>query len=87
LFGVPRLHHASDAAGNHFGLNGETPETMLSGETDNISEFAEHRWCNWIKKFRDTTIPHTQETSLFHKLMLGAKHGHWSSHDGQDVGT
>jgi hypothetical protein len=46
----------SNTAGNHFGLNGETPERMLSGETANISEFAEHGWHNWIK-FRDTAVP------------------------------
>ena len=31
----------SHTAGTSFGLNGETPETMLTGETADISEFAE----------------------------------------------
>ena len=31
----------SHTAGTIFGLNGETPQTMLSGETANILEFAE----------------------------------------------
>ena len=34
----------SHTAGNSFGLNGETPETMLTGETADISEFAEFGW-------------------------------------------
>jgi hypothetical protein len=42
----------SRTAGTNFGLNGETPETMLSGETADISEFAEFGWYDWIK-FRD----------------------------------
>jgi hypothetical protein len=52
-------------AGNHFRLNGETPETMLSGETANISEFANCGWYDWIK-FRDTAIPCPED-----KLVLG----------------
>jgi hypothetical protein len=32
------------AAGNYFGLSGETLQTMLSGETADIMEFAE---CGW----------------------------------------
>ena len=32
----------SNTAGIHFGLNGETPETMLSGEIAGISKFAEY---------------------------------------------
>ena len=47
----------SRTAGNHFGLNGETPETMLSGETPDLSEFAERGWCDWIK-FRATNVLH-----------------------------
>jgi hypothetical protein len=38
---------------------------MLSGETGDISEFAEHRWYDWIK-CRDTNIPHPED-----KLVLG----------------
>jgi hypothetical protein len=60
-----QAHILSHTAGNQFGLNGETPETMLSGETANISEFAEFDWYNWIK-FRDTKVPYPQD-----KLVLG----------------
>jgi hypothetical protein len=60
-----QAHILSHTAGNQFGLNGETPETMLSGETADILEFAEFRWCDWIK-FRDTKVPCAQD-----KLVLG----------------
>ena len=60
-----QAHILSHTAGNQFGLNGETPETMLSGETADISEFAEFGWYDWIK-FRDTKVPYPQD-----KLVLG----------------
>ena len=34
----------------------EVPETLISGETSDISTFAEHAWYEWIM-FRDTSIP------------------------------
>ncbi len=55
----------SHTAGNNFELKGETPETMLSGETADISEFAEYGWYDWIK-FRDTNVPYPGD-----KLVLG----------------
>ena len=55
----------SNTAANHFGLNGETPETMLSGETADISKFAEYGWYDWVK-FRDTNVPYPED-----KLVLG----------------
>jgi hypothetical protein len=60
-----QAHILSHTAGNQFGVNGETPETMLSGETADISEFAEFGWYDWIK-FRDTKVPCPQD-----KLVLG----------------
>jgi hypothetical protein len=60
-----QAHILSHAAGNQFDLNGETPETMLLGETADISEFAEFGWYDWIK-FRDTKVPCPQD-----KLVLG----------------
>jgi hypothetical protein len=50
----------SHTAGTDFGLNGKTPETMLSGETADISEFAEFGWYDWVK-FRWPS--HTQRTN------------------------
>jgi hypothetical protein len=60
-----QAHILSHAAGKQFGLNGETPETMLLGETANVSECAEFGWCCWIK-FRDAKVPCPQD-----KLVLG----------------
>jgi transposase len=56
-----RSHTAHDI----FGLKGEVPETVVSGETADISEFAEFKWYQWIK-FRDTVIPFPED-----KLVLG----------------
>ena len=39
---------------NHV-LKGETPETMINGETPDISEFAEYQWYEWVK-FRDAQV-------------------------------
>jgi hypothetical protein len=51
--------------GNHYKLEGECPETVLSGETADISEFAVYGWYDWVK-FRDTTVPYPED-----KLKLG----------------
>jgi hypothetical protein len=50
----------SHTVGNELWLKRKTPETMLSGETANISEFAEFGWYNWVK-FRDKTIPYPED--------------------------
>jgi hypothetical protein len=55
----------SHMACNHYELKGECPETMLSGETADILEFAEYGWYDWVK-FRDTTVPYPED-----KLILG----------------
>jgi hypothetical protein len=46
-------------------LKGETPERVVSGETADISEFAEHGFYDWVK-FCDTIIPFPDN-----KLVLG----------------
>jgi hypothetical protein len=60
----------SNTAGNYFGLNGENPESMLSGQTANASEFAEHGWYNWIK-FRDAVLPHPEDKLVLGRYYLG----------------
>ena len=52
-------------ANGHPHLEGEVPETLMSGETADISEFAKHRWYDWIK-FHDTTVAYPES-----KLVLG----------------
>jgi hypothetical protein len=55
----------SNTYNGHPMLKGETPETVVSGETADISEFAEHGFYDWVK-FRDTLIPFPDD-----KLVLG----------------
>jgi hypothetical protein len=44
---------------------GEVPETVMSGETSDISTFCQHEWYEWVK-FRDTTIDFPED-----KVVLG----------------
>ena len=55
----------SHTANGHPHLKGEVPETVMSGETADDSEFAEHGWYDW-NKFRDTTVAYPEI-----KLVLG----------------
>ena len=55
----------SNTAHNIYSLAGEVPETMVSGETSDISQFAEYRWYEWVK-FRDTSVPFPDD-----KMILG----------------
>ena len=47
-----------------FSLNGQVPETIISGETADISPFAEFRWYEPIK-YRDTSIPFPEDKMRF----------------------
>ena len=44
-----------NTANSHEGLKGKTPETFVSSETADISEFANFGWYDWIM-FLDTTV-------------------------------
>ena len=59
----------SQTANGHYHLKGEVPETVMSGETADISKFAEYSWYEWIK-FRDTTVAYP-ETKLTLRRYLG----------------
>ena len=39
-----------------FELNGEVSETLVSGQTPDISHFTQHEWYEWVK-FRDMKAP------------------------------
>ena len=39
----------SNTAHDIFELNGEVPETLVSGETSDISQFCELEWYEWVK--------------------------------------
>ena len=47
-----RAHTAHDI----LELNREVPETLVSGQTPDISPFTQHEWYKWVK-FRDTKAP------------------------------
>jgi len=44
----------SNTAHDIFALNGQVPETMVSGETVDISKICELGWYDWVK-IRDTS--------------------------------
>ena len=54
-----------------YGLSGQVPETIVSGETAGISPFAAFNWYQWITMYRDTTASFPED-----KMVLG-----------RDVGT
>jgi hypothetical protein len=56
-----RSHTALDI----FSLNGQVPETIVSGETADISPFALFEWYEWVM-YHDTSIPFPEE-----QLVLG----------------
>ena len=55
----------SHTAHNNFDLGGEVPETVISGETADISAVCQHSWYEWIM-FRDTSVRFPED-----KLVLG----------------
>ena len=55
----------SNTAHDIFMLNGEVPETIMSGETSDISQFCELEWYQWVY-FRDTQVSFPDD-----KLVLG----------------
>ena len=55
----------SHTAHNIFSLKGQVPETVVSGETADISPFAIFKWYEWVM-FRDTSVPFPED-----KMILG----------------
>ena len=55
----------SFTANKDYTLQGECPETLINGETPDISAFGEYGWYDWVK-FRDTQAPYPEE-----KYVLG----------------
>ena len=55
----------SNTAHDIYELGGEVPETIMSGETSDISSFCELGWYQWCK-FRDVAAPFPQD-----KMVLG----------------
>ena len=38
-----------------FGLSSQVPKTMVSGETADVSPYAEYHWYEWVM-FQDTSV-------------------------------
>ena len=55
----------SNTAHDIFTLNAKVPETVMSGETSDISQFCEFEWYEWVY-FRDQTVSYPED-----KLVLG----------------
>ena len=50
----------SNTACGIYKLDGEVPETIMSGETSNISQFCELKWFEWVM-FQDKTVPYPND--------------------------
>jgi hypothetical protein len=53
----------SNTAHDLYQLNGQVPETLVNGETPDITTIAEFQWYEWVK-FRDTAISFPEDTIL-----------------------
>ena len=52
----------SNTARNTYELQGQTPETMISGQTSDISPFVEHAWYDWVKYYdSNSSYPEPKE--------------------------
>ena len=64
LFGIGSYHKVKYCI-KYYGLDGEVPETIISGQTSDISPFAELEWYEWVK-WRDTGSSYPED-----KVSLG----------------
>ena len=64
-----QLYVRSHTAHNIYCLNGETPETIMSGETSYTSQFCELEWHEWII-CRDLVVSFPED-----KMVLGRYFG------------
>jgi len=58
----------SNIAHEIYGLKGEVPETIVSGETSDISAFAEYEWYQWIK-FRVTSVSFPEDSMVLGRYL------------------
>ena len=59
----------SNTAHNIYCLNGETPETIMSGETSDISQFFELEWYEWIM-FRDLVVSLPEDNMVMGRYLV-----------------
>ena len=53
-------------------LEGQVPETMITGQTADISPYVEHEWYEWVKAI-DPTIPYPQEKEILGRWLGPAR--------------
>ena len=53
----------SFTAHDNYSLQGECPETMMNGETPDISASGEFGWYDWVK-FRDTQVAYPEDNFI-----------------------
>jgi hypothetical protein len=53
----------SCTANDVYMLNGQVPETIVSGKTADISAIAEFQWYEWVK-FRDTSVSFPEDAMI-----------------------
>ncbi len=58
----------SHTAHNKFKLDGEVPQTIITGETIDISQFCELSWYEWVK-FCSTTISFPEDLLVLRKYL------------------
>ncbi len=51
-------------------LDGQVPETTVSGETADISPFAAFKWYEWVL-FRDTPVTYPDDTMILGRDLVG----------------
>jgi len=58
----------SFTAHDNFALKGECPETLINGETPDISAFGEYGWYDWVK-FRDTQVAYPEDNFVLGRYL------------------
>jgi hypothetical protein len=67
LEGLIRSHTASE----HFELNGQVPESVISGQPADISPFIEYAWYDWLK-FYDQSASYPEDKEVYGRWLSPA---------------
>ena len=58
----------SNTAHDQFELDGQVPETIVSGQTSDISQFCEVAWYDWVKFF-DTSVSYPNDKEVLGRYL------------------
>ena len=61
-------YQQSNTWNNRYINQDEVPETVISGQTSDISIWVQHEWYEWVK-FRDTTVPFPDDKEVLGKYL------------------